>query len=108
MLVSVASFLPILIVGPIADALGTTVVLMLVATAITASGLASIFMRGALKPAERGSRYDVGNRDPIAAALRAGEVPTPDVQDSAIAVGQRVKKRADAATTSGDDSTRPS
>ena len=77
--------------------------------AITASGLASIFMRGALKPAERGSRYDVGNRDPIAAALRAGEVPTPDVQDSAIAVGQRVKKRADAAsTTSGDDSARPS
>jgi MFS family permease len=112
MLVSVASFLPILIVGPIADALGTTVVLMLVALAITASGLASIFMRGALKPAERGSRYDVGNRDPIAAALRAGEVPTPDVQDSAMAVGQRVRKRVDAAsnasTAPGDDSSRPS
>jgi MFS family permease len=93
MLVSVASFLPILIVGPIADVLGPTVVLILVAIAITASGLASIFFRGSLKPAERGSRYDVGNRDPIAAALRAGELPTPDVQDSAITVGEQVKER---------------
>jgi hypothetical protein len=80
-----------------------------VAIAITASGLASIFMRGALKPAERGSRYDVGNRDPIAAALRAGEVPTPDVRDAAIAVGERVRKSADPASNpSGDDPARPS
>jgi MFS family permease len=78
MLVSVASFLPILIVGPIADAIGTTLVLSMVAIAIVAAGLGSIFVRGSLKPAERGSRYDVGSRDPIAAALRAAEVPTPD------------------------------
>jgi MFS family permease len=78
MLVSVASFLPILIVGPIADAIGTTLVLAFVATAIVAAGFASIFVRGSLKPAERGSRYDVGSRDPIVAALRAAEVPTPD------------------------------
>ena len=78
MLVSVASFLPILIVGPIADTIGTTLVLSMVAIAIVAAGLGSIFVRGSLKPAERGSRYDVGSRDPIAAALRAAEVPTPD------------------------------
>jgi MFS family permease len=78
MLVSVASFLPILIVGPIADAIGTTLVLSFVAVAIVAAGLGSIFVRGTLKEAERGSRYDVGSRDPIAAALRAAEVPTPD------------------------------
>ena len=97
MLVSVASFLPILIVGPIADALGTTVVLILVSIAITASGLASIFLRGSLKAAERGSRYDVGNRDPIAAALRAGELPSPDVQGDPIAIGQRAARAAKAA-----------
>ena len=78
MLVSVASFLPILIVGPIADAIGTTLVLAFVAMAIVAAGFGSIFVRGSLKPAERGSRYDVGSRDPIVAALRAAEVPTPD------------------------------
>jgi MFS family permease len=78
MLVSVASFLPILIVGPIADAIGTTLVLSFVAMAIVAAGLGSIFVRGSLKASERGSRYDVGSRDPIAAALRAAEVPTPD------------------------------
>jgi len=78
MLVSVASFLPILIVGPIADTIGTTLVLSFVAIAIVSAGLGSIFVRGSLKPAERGSRYDVGSRDPIAAALRAAEVPTPD------------------------------
>jgi MFS family permease len=78
MLVSVASFLPILIVGPIADTIGTTLVLSIVAIAIVSAGLGSIFVRGSLKAAERGSRYDVGSRDPIAAALRAAEVPTPD------------------------------
>ena len=71
MLVSVASFLPILVVGPIADLLGTTIVLFLVAVAIVASGVASIVVRGSLKPAETRSRAEVGRRDPIAAAFRA-------------------------------------
>jgi len=74
MLVSVASFLPILIVGPIADFVGTTIVLLLVALAIGASGVASIMVRGSLKPAETRSRAEVGGRDPIATALGA-EMP---------------------------------
>jgi len=74
MLVSVASFLPILVVGPIADLIGTTIVLVLVAISITASGIASIAIRGPLKAVETLSRADVGRRDPIAAALRA-ELP---------------------------------
>ena len=78
MLVSVASFLPILVVGPIADVIGTTLVLGFVGMAIVAAGFSSIFVRGSLKAAERGIRYDVGSRDPIVAALRAAEVPTPD------------------------------
>src|ERR687889_194985 len=72
MLVSVASFLPILVVGPIADLVGTTVVLVAVALLIAASGIASIYLRGPLRPAERTSRASVGNRaDPFVEALGA-------------------------------------
>ena len=71
MLVSVASFLPILIVGPIADLIGTTAMLLVVATAIVACGLLSIFLRGPMKPAEARLRAELGRRDPIGAALRA-------------------------------------
>jgi MFS family permease len=52
MLVSVASFLPIIIVGPVSDLVGTTTVLFVVAGAITVSGVLSISTRGPLKPAE--------------------------------------------------------
>jgi MFS family permease len=52
MLVSVASFLPIIIVGPVSDLVGTTTVLFVVAAAITVSGVASITTRGPLKAAE--------------------------------------------------------
>jgi hypothetical protein len=78
MLVSVASFLPILVVGPIADVIGPTLVLGIVGVAIVAAGIASIFVRGSLKPAERGTRYDVGSRDPIVAALRSRKIASPD------------------------------
>jgi len=77
MLVSVASFLPILIVGPIADLFGTTVVLVGVAGLIAASGVASIYLRGPLRLVERGARASVGNRrDPFVEALGA-EVAGP-------------------------------
>ena len=70
MLVSVASFLPILIVGPIADFLGTTIVLVVVAILIAASGIASIYLRGPLRAVERDSRASVGaDRDPFVSAL---------------------------------------
>ena len=52
MLVSVASFAPIIVVAPVSDLAGTTNVLIVVAAAITISGLLSIFTRGPLKPAE--------------------------------------------------------
>jgi MFS family permease len=80
MLVSVASFLPILIVGPIADLLGTTVVLIVVAALIVASGVASIYLRGPLRPVERVSRASVGERgDPFVEALRA-DIAGPDAR----------------------------
>ena len=52
MLVSVGSFLPIIIVGPISDLVGTTAVLLVVAAAVLLSGVVSIVRRGALAPAE--------------------------------------------------------
>lgn len=80
MLVSVASFLPILVVGPIADLIGVTLVMLLVAVAIGISGLVSMAARGPLKPAETAVRAVVGRRDPIAAALGA-EMPEHDPAD---------------------------
>ena len=52
MLVSTASFLPIIIVGPLSDFIGTTNVLYAVGVGITLSGVVSIIRRGPLKPAE--------------------------------------------------------
>jgi len=52
MLVSVSSFLPIIIVGPVSDLVGTTTVLIIVAALITFAGVTSILTRGPLKPAE--------------------------------------------------------
>jgi len=48
MLVSVASILPIIIVGPISDLFGTTAVILTIAIAVAASGVVSIMTRGPL------------------------------------------------------------
>jgi MFS family permease len=96
MLVSVASFLPILIVGPIADFVGTTIVLLLVALAIGASGVASIMVRGSLKPAETRSRAEVGGRDPIATALGAEMPDRPfDEDDEEVEEGEPIAVNRD-------------
>jgi MFS family permease len=58
MLVSVSSFLPIIIVGPISDLFGTTAVILGVAALIGTSGVASVVRRGALLPSERRTRAD--------------------------------------------------
>ena len=52
MLVSVSSFLPIIVAGTVSDVLGTTQVLVVVAIAVTACGIISIVTRGPLKEAE--------------------------------------------------------
>jgi MFS family permease len=85
MLVSVASFLPILVVGPISDILealtgqGTTIVLIIVAVLIGASGIASIYLRGPLRAVERDSRGTVGaDRDPFVHALGVDPVTTAE------------------------------
>jgi MFS family permease len=97
MLVSVASFLPILVVGPIVDLLGTTIVLVFVALLISGSGIASIYLRGPLRAVERDSRATVGaDRDPFVTALgveaRSGAVdfagePIAQVTGPVVAAG---------------------
>jgi MFS family permease len=52
MLISVASILPIIIVGPISDLVGTTPVILFIAAVVAISGLISIFTRGPLRPEE--------------------------------------------------------
>lgn len=74
MLVSVGSFLPIIIVGPISDLVGTTAVLLVVAAAVLLSGVVSIVRRGPLAPAA--TRATAGTMvpgtavDPIGVARR--------------------------------------
>jgi MFS family permease len=52
MLISVASILPIIVVGPIADIIGTTPVILFIAAFVLFSGLASIISRGPIRPEE--------------------------------------------------------
>jgi MFS family permease len=69
MLISVASFLPIIIVGPISDLIGTTSVILLVAVMIGLSGIASIIRRGPLQASDwqstAGSNVVGGAIDPV-------------------------------------------
>jgi hypothetical protein len=50
MLVSIASLVPIVVVGPIADLLGTTTVIVAIGLAVVTLGVLSIIARGALRP----------------------------------------------------------
>lgn len=52
MLISVASILPIIIVGPIADVVGTTAVILAIAAFVVVSGLFSIIRRGPIRAEE--------------------------------------------------------
>ena len=93
MLVSVASFLPIIVVGPIADAIGTPAVILAVAALVLASGMASVLTRGPLRPAESASR------------ARAGIHPAPvgPVDPVAVAMQSDIHLTRPTAETTGDD-----
>lgn len=71
MLVSVASFLPIIIVGPISDLVGTTAVIFLLAITVMVVGIVSVVTRGPLLPTEARVSDDPNTVDPLAAVLGA-------------------------------------
>jgi len=84
MLVSVASFLPILIVGPFADVFGTTTVILAIAAMVGGAGLLSILRRGPLRQyeigiASQGPASSAG-LDPIAIAI-AGAADDADANE---------------------------
>lgn len=74
MLVSVASFLPIIIVGPISDLVGTTAVIIAVAALIGASGVASFVRRGPLRPSESRSTAETA----LLGVVELERVPEPE------------------------------
>ena len=81
MLVSVGSFLPIIIVGPISDLIGTTQVLLIVAALILVSGILSLLRRGHLMPAEE--LANAGTMIPSTAVDPIGVVRRADISDGA-------------------------
>jgi MFS family permease len=95
MLVSVASFLPIIIVGPIADLISTTWVLIAVALIVMVSGVASVVLRGPLGEQGAHAAADPHTVDPIAAALGADR-PTWRARSEPAAASDGVKGLADA------------
>jgi MFS family permease len=69
-LVSVSSFVPIIVVGPISDFIGTATVMLLVAMGVLGVGVASVFLRDP-NLGVAGATADPHVEDPIAAALGA-------------------------------------
>jgi MFS family permease len=91
MLVSVSSFVPIIVVGTISDAVGTTAVLVAVAVAIFGAGAASVIWR-VPSVGRDGPAADPHIIDPIASALGADrptwhdpETPTQRVATPVVA-----------------------
>ena len=84
MLVSVASFLPIIIVGPISDFVGTTAVIFFLAIAVAVIGVISILTRGPVPKSERPRPRPAQEDDPIAVLLgtASAEPIEPDGADA--------------------------
>jgi MFS family permease len=78
MLISVASILPIIVVGSIADLVGTTAVILTVALLVLLSGVVSIIRRAPEHGGARGSEIVGGiTVDGIGVTIRAPEVERP-------------------------------
>ena len=81
MLVSVSSFLPIIVVGPISDLVGTTAVILSVALFVLLSGTVSVLRRGPLRPAEElataGMIVEGRAIDPIGVVITTEEPERP-------------------------------
>ncbi len=93
MLVSVASFMPIILVGPIADLVGTTNVILSVAGAVLVAGIISVVARGPVAPEDArrtaGTMVEGSPMDSIGVTVRArddlGASATADEAESTVA-----------------------
>jgi hypothetical protein len=103
--VSVASFAPIILVGPIADLVGNVAVLFIVAAAVFLCGVVSVLRRGRLRPVERRQTSKGPSRpaglDPVAAVVAAElEVGPRRTSRSASAAASSEAARSEAAAPS--------
>jgi MFS family permease len=87
MLVSVASFLPIIIVGPISDLVGVTAVIFILAMTVMLIGIVSVLTRGPLRETEARPAADPNVGDPIASALHADR---PTWSESSVAANPMI------------------
>ena len=71
MLVSIASFLPIIVVGRISELVGTTAVIFVMAIGVMITGFVSVATRGKLSEAEKHGGVDPGATDAFAIALES-------------------------------------
>ncbi len=104
MLVSVASFVPIIIVGPLSDSFGTTVVLVVVGLAVTLTGVISVVAHRPHRGRIRRSRCLTGRRPPggwcPSGSSGAGSPAAPRPGPSAALVGWSPSPRRSRAATS--------
>ena len=79
MLVSVASFVPIIIAGPLADTLGTSLVLFLMAALVVGTGVRAVFLRWPTPISHEPAAAHVAPIDPLTVTAMAlghvGDVP---------------------------------
>jgi MFS family permease len=90
MLVSVASFLPIIIVGPISDLVGTTAVIFVMAIGVMIIGILSVLTRGPLRGTDARPAANSDAVDPIASALGADRPTWHEPGAAEAAAGPRV------------------
>jgi MFS family permease len=100
MLVFVSSFLPIIIVGPMSDVVGTTPVLVIAAVLVTIAGIYSIVSRGPLKEAEAHSPA-------TGPTLPSGLDPVAVATASDLREGYRRSARADGGSRGAATATAP-
>jgi MFS family permease len=101
MLVSVASFLPIIIVGPISDLVGVTPVIFILAMTVMIIGILSVLTRGPLGETDARPAADPNAVDPIAYALHADR---PTWSESSVAANPMI---ATTPTPDGDAAAGP-
>lgn len=99
MLVSVSSFLPIIIVGPISDLIGTGTVMLVLGVSVLLAGIASVFLRDP-NLGIAGASADPHFEDPLAAALGADR---PKWREDANAPQSKLPSRVDPVAMSGTD-----
>ena len=102
LVLSVGTFIPIIIVGPISDLVSTTPVILVVAVFVTLSGIASVLMRGRLQPADY---LTTAETKPDGRAFDAiGMIRT---EEAGLGRSEPPKRRGDAKTTTGPDAETP-